>query len=73
LRLRRERDKESFKSKEKKVKPKESADGKIIYTVLATFEVKAPKGLPDETIVSALKKRLEGAGITTLKSVEVMR
>jgi len=56
-----------------KVKPKKSADGKIIYTVLATFEVKAPKGLPDETIVSALKKRLEGAGITTLKSVEVMR
>lgn len=55
-----------------KVAPKEADDGKMIYTVLATFEVKAPKGIDKEKIVNALGKKLQGAGITTCKSIEVM-
>ncbi len=55
-----------------KVAPKEDGDGKMIYTVLATFEVKAPKGISNEKIINALQIKLVDAGITTCKNIKVM-
>ena len=55
-----------------KVKPKEADDGKMIYTVVATFEVKATKGIAEEKIINALESKMVAAGITTCKEIKVM-
>lgn len=46
-------------------------DGKRIFTVTATFEVSAPKKTPIEKIINKLQVMIEGAGITSLKKIEV--
>lgn len=46
-------------------------DGKRIFTVTATFEVSAPKQTPIEKIINKLQGMIEGAGITSLKKIEV--
>jgi len=46
-------------------------DGKRIFTVTATFEVSAPKKTPIEKIINKLQGMIEGAGITSLKKIEV--
>lgn len=46
-------------------------DGKRIFTVTATFEVSAPKQTPIDKIVNKLQGMIEGAGITSLKKIEV--
>lgn len=46
-------------------------DGKRIFTVTATFEVSAPKQTPIEKIINKLQVMIEGAGITSLKKIEV--
>lgn len=46
-------------------------DGKRIFTVTATFEVSAPKQTPTEKIINKLQGMIEGAGITSLKKIEV--
>ena len=54
-----------------KVAPKK-VDDKIVYTVLATFEVPVPKHITKEQIEKAVYKKLTEAGVTTLKTIEVM-
>jgi len=54
-----------------KVAPREVED-KIVYTVLATFEVPVPKHITKEQVKNAVNKKLIEAGVTTLKNVEVM-
>ena len=46
-------------------------DGKRIFTVTATFEVSAPKQTPIDKIINKLQGMIEGAGITSLKKIEV--
>lgn len=46
-------------------------DGKRIFTVTATFEVSAPNQTPTEKIIKKLQGMIEGAGITSLKKIEV--
>ena len=54
-----------------KVKPREENE-KIVYTVLATFEIPAPKGVSTERVKQAVLKKFRGCEFKTLKSVEVM-
>ncbi len=46
-------------------------DGKRIFTVTATFEVSAPKQTTIDKIINKLQGMIEGAGITSLKKIEV--
>lgn len=46
-------------------------DGKRIFIVTATFEVSAPKQTPIDKIINKLQGMIEGAGITSLKKIEV--
>lgn len=46
-------------------------DGKRIFVVTATFEVKAKSDTSHEKITSKLQSMIESAGITSLKSIEV--
>lgn len=46
-------------------------DGKRIFVVTATFEVKAKSDTSYEKITSKLQSMIESAGITSLKSIEV--
>ena len=51
--------------------PTFTTDGKRIFTVTATFEVSAPKQTPTDKIINKLQGMIEGAGITSLKKIEV--
>ena len=69
-------DKESIKQQlrliqEEVKEPTFTDDGKRIFTVTATFEVSAPKQTPTEKIINKLQGMIEGAGITSLKKIEV--
>lgn len=55
-----------------KVAPKPTDDGKMIYTVQATFEIKTQKGIPHEKIEAKLDQLLKSAGITTCIKIEVL-
>lgn len=55
-----------------KAPPKPTDDGKMIYTIQATFEVKAQSGLSDDVIINALNKKLQNAGITTCIDIRVL-
>lgn len=46
-------------------------DGKIIHVIHARFEVPAPVGVDPQRIANKIKGIIEGAGITSLKSIEV--
>lgn len=46
-------------------------DGKRVFIITATFEVLAPDQTPFEMIQNKLKGMIEGAGITSLKTIEV--
>jgi actin-related protein len=46
-------------------------DGKITHVIYARFEVPAPIGIDPQRIVSKIKSLIEGAGIASLKSIEV--
>lgn len=46
-------------------------DDKRIFTVMATFEVSAPKQISEDRIINKLQSMIEGAGITSLKKIEV--
>lgn len=52
-------------------KPTFTDNGKRIFTITATFEVSAPKQTPTEKIINKLQSMIEGAGITSLKNIEV--
>jgi hypothetical protein len=46
-------------------------DGKITHVIYARFEVPAPIGIDPQRIANKIKGIIEGAGITSLKSMEV--
>jgi len=46
-------------------------DGKITHVIYARFEVPAPVGVDPQRIANKIKGIIEGAGITSLKSIEV--
>ena len=54
-----------------KAKPREENE-KIVYTVLATFEIPAPKGVSAERVKQSVLKKFKDCEFKTLKSVEVM-
>lgn len=62
---------ENAQVQEAQKEPTFTDDGKRIFTVTATFEVSAPKKTPIEKIINKLQVMIEGAGITSLKKIEV--
>lgn len=62
---------ENAQVQEEVKEPTFTDDGKRIFTVTATFEVSAPKQTPTEKIIKKLQGMIEGAGITSLKKIEV--
>lgn len=56
----------------KKEAPKQAEDGSMIYTVVATFEINAAKGIAHEKIVNKLDSIFGKAGITSCINIEVM-
>lgn len=57
---------------QKPIPPKRADDDKMIYTIQATFEVKANAGLSDEILINALDKKLQSAGITNCIDIRVL-
>ncbi|WP_018935687.1 MULTISPECIES: DUF1351 domain-containing protein [unclassified Thioalkalivibrio] len=53
--------------------PRESSPGKHAVTVVGTFETEVPPGVSDEQLESALRKKMESAGITSLTRIEIHR
>lgn len=47
-------------------------DGKRVFTITAIFEILAPDRTPYERITAKFQSMIESAGITSLKSIEVM-
>jgi len=59
--------------REEAVEKPESPEGKVCYVLQARFEVTVGESVTSDKIVDALRKRIvENAGITTLKSIEVI-
>lgn len=56
----------------KEAPPRQTDDGKMIYTIQATFEVKANVGLDDEVLMIALNNKLKEAGITNCLYMQVL-
>lgn len=56
----------------KEAPPRQTDDGKMIYTIQATFEVKANAGLDDEVLMKALNNKLKEAGITNCLYMQVL-
>lgn len=63
---------EAKNAQPKKEAPKQAEDGSMIYTVVATFEINAAKGIPHEKIVNKLDSIFGKAGITSCINIEVM-
>ena len=53
-------------------KPRDTGDGKAIYTIRAEFEVKAPANAPHDKLTDKIKETLAAAGITNLSKIEVL-
>lgn len=53
-------------------KPREAENGKVIYTIRAEFEVKAPANAPHDKLTDKIKEMLAAAGITNLSNIEVL-
>ena len=53
-------------------KPREAENGKVIYTIRAEFEVKAPANAPHDKLTDKIKEMLAAAGITNLSKIEVL-
>ena len=53
-------------------KPREAENGKVIYTIRAEFEVKAPANAPHDKLTDKIKEMLAAAGITNPSNIEVL-
>ena len=58
---------------EEKPQPKVTTkDGEVTYTVMATFKVSVKSHITEAQVSTAIRRKLEAQGITTLESVRVM-
>nr|DAI16364.1 MAG TPA: Protein of unknown function (DUF1351) [Caudoviricetes sp.] len=69
-----EANKQAFYEAQREVlqKPRDTGDGKVIYTIRAEFEVKAIANASHEKLAAKIKDMLAAAGITNLSKIEVL-